>query len=81
MTKTKVIAAVSAAACVPLIAFGSGAASASPDGAPVPAPPAAVDVSQHGQVQTNDAFLFWAPFFWPVCFFPPFIFFFPVCIA
>ncbi|MGQ4617402.1 hypothetical protein [Nocardia sp. R7R-8] len=81
MTKNKIIATAAAAACVPLIAFGSGVAVASPDQAPAPAPPAAVDISQHGQLQTNDAVLFWAPFLWPVCFFPPLIFVFPICIA
>ncbi|MET9025641.1 hypothetical protein ABZW96_08440 [Nocardia sp. NPDC004168] len=81
MTKNKIIAAAAAAACVPMIAFGSGVATGSPDVAPVPAPPAAVDVSQHGQVQTDDAVLFFAPFFWPVCFIPPLLFVFPICIA
>lgn len=71
MNSTKIRAALAVAALAPMIALGSGVATAAP--APV-APPAPVQVAPAAEQlppQVEPAVLSWNPLLWWVCFVPP----------
>ncbi|MEV0033506.1 hypothetical protein [Nocardia sp. NPDC050793] len=81
MKSTKMRAAVAAVAIAPMIALGSGVATAAPAVEP-PVPVQVAPASDQVPAQIEPALLWWNPFLWWVCFIPPvFPFFTPICFA
>ncbi|WP_157110238.1 hypothetical protein [Nocardia anaemiae] len=71
MKSTKIRAAVATAALAPMIALGSGIATADPAPANPPAPVQVAPASEQLPQAADPALLWWNPFLWWVCFIPP----------
>ncbi|MFE7798126.1 hypothetical protein [Nocardia sp. NPDC057440] len=68
MNTNKIRVVVAAVALAPMIALGSGVATAAPAESPLPVQ---VAPSEPVPVQVEPAVLWWAPWLWWVCFVPP----------